>query len=127
MYRFFPKVAINDSTVEYVKVMDGARCSVRGDNYNTYNLIKLLYLPEETTYFSAYVFRNIKIEKLYMNIKNPLTLPVGYGDNINSCSEIYVPIGSASLYHSATNWNSYSRDYIEYDFDTDPDNIRPHL
>jgi len=126
-YRFFPKVAVNNSFVEYVKVMDGARYQIKGDNYNTYNAIGSLYIPEKTLGFDNYAFRNIHIDKFFMNIKNPLPLSFSYGADINACDNIYVPIGSSDLYKAATNWSSYKKEYKEYDFDEDILGIRPHM
>lgn len=50
----------------------------------------------------------------------------GYGDNLARISNIYVPIGMAQAYIDNGTWvhDGVARtDFIEYDFDTDPDGI----
>ena len=106
--------------------MDGAKYYIHGDNYGTYNKIEVLYLPDSITGIHNYAFRNIRITKLYLNKKEPVSLGLAYGSNLSNCDMIYVPVECSEAYKNATNWNSYTN-YVEYDFDTDPDNIRPQL
>ena len=39
---------------------------------------------------------------------------------------IHIPIGTLAAYQSATNWATYSANFVEYDFDADPDNINQY-
>lgn len=120
------KVGVNNLTMDYVKVMDGGKYFIYHNNYQSYNYIKLVYLGSGCTSFSNYSFRNIKMDKLYLNAAEPPTLTFGYGDSLSNAGTIYIPVGSSAAYAEATNWKSYTN-YVEYDFEADPHNVKPTL
>ena len=122
------KIAYKDIIVDYVKIMDGGAnsISIQGGNYDRYNYIKLVYLPSNVAWFHDYVFRNIKIDKLYMNREIPPKLSFGWGSGLSNVGIIYVPVGSVNSYKEAAAWNTYNN-YVEYDFETDIDGVRPPI
>ena len=70
---------------------------------------------------------NCSITNLYLgNSPFALSYKGAYGDNLARISNIYVPIGMAQAYIDNGTWvqNGVARtDFIEYDFDADPDGI----
>lgn len=70
---------------------------------------------------------NCTITNLYLgNSPFPLSYGEGYGDNLARISNIYVPVGMKQAYIDNGTWvhdGNARTDFIEYDFDTDPDGI----
>lgn len=62
------------------------------------------------------------MQSFYIKAITPPTLANTNAFSNNSCN-IYVPVGSGSLYKSASNWSSFASRIYEYDFNTDPNNI----
>lgn len=62
------------------------------------------------------------MQSFYIKAITPPTLANTNAFSNNSCN-IYVPVGSGSLYKSASNWSSFASKIYEYDFNTDPNNI----
>ena len=73
-----------------------------------------------------YITRGINIENFYLDEKNPerVILRQGYNDNINKVVNFYVPIGCAQAYANSTTWGQMrNSEFLEYDFDNDPNGI----
>lgn len=70
---------------------------------------------------------NCTITNLYLgNSPFPVSYGEGYGDNLARISNIYVPVGMKQAYIDNGTWvhdGDARTDFIEYDFDTDPDGI----
>jgi len=77
-------------------------------------------------YIGDYFTRGISISNFYLGETNPerVRLRQGYGDNItNGVTNFYVPIGCSQAYANSTTWSAYTGQFLEYDFETDPDHI----
>lgn len=116
----------NNAEIDYIKMSDGGTGEVRIKNTNefNYNHVKLVYLTSAVTSTESYIFRGITIEKLYVNSQKPLNISTGWGDGIGNVKVTYIPKGCLSAYQSASFWNGPTT-YVEYDFETDEDKVRP--
>ena len=73
-----------------------------------------------------YFTRGIGITNFYLGEPNPerVQLTQGYGDNLNKVVHFYVPIGCAQAYANSSTWGALrSSEFLEYDFDNDPNGI----
>ena len=90
--------------------------------------VTLEFPNEYNSYFviGDYFTRGISIQNFYLDEKNPerVKLSQGYGDNINRVVNMYVPLGCAQAYAASTTWGQLrTSEFLEYDFDNDPDGI----
>ena len=99
----------------------------RNDNNSSLRILAVKTLTDPSVAIDGNTFSKLKVEDFYIGIDTPPTIDAGLRDylgsydNITHC--IYVPIGSASAYRSASTWSNYIHDFQEYDFNTDPSGI----
>lgn len=119
---FSANTTIDKIIIGEVGYINGNPSSNAGRRINTLAIRKK---GSSSRTWGSYMFRGVTIGKLYIGDTTPMRLTFGYGDNIDSCEEIYVPTGCAELYAATDGWStrSTSLGYKEYDFDTDPDGI----
>ena len=110
----------NNATITSVKVNRVSGTVSLGDQSRR-STYKLIYIGECEA-LHGYFFRDVEIEKLYLGNTIPPSYTPGYGSNINNVTEFYVPIGCAETYQT---WASRTNGYLEYDFELDPDGVKP--
>ena len=122
-----------------MSTQDKARRTLQGSTGNSFNIGTLAIrriAPNVTMEFpnsynsrfsiGDYLTRSIKIDNFYLGETNPerVQLTQGYGDNINRVVNFYVPIGCAQAYANSSTWGALrSSEFLEYDFDNDPNGI----
>ena len=84
--------------------------------------IKNCYIAGNPT-FSDMFMHGSNVGKLYMNVATP---PTGFTFGYMNIDKIFVPIGCAATYIATEPWATKfgSSKIFEYDFTTDPDNIK---
>lgn len=108
-----------------------------GSNYETIAIRRIapkvtIELPSSNgSYYRIgdYLTRSINITNFYLGEPNPerVQLTQGYGDSINRIVNFYVPIGCATAYANSSTWGALrSSEFLEYDFDNDPNGIFTH-
>lgn len=98
--------------------------------------IRNIYAPSNATriHFGDYATRNgVTYTNLYLghcyigDTETTITYSQeAYGDNLSRITNIYVPVGMRQAYIDNGTWvhsGTARTDFIEYDFDTDPDGI----
>ena len=109
------------SVLESVKIYDVENFYL-GNNIQGVITINLIYIGS-VQWFHDYVFRSVVVDKMYMaNPIPPEHKSWGYGHNPNCVGDFYVPIGSANAYQE---WMPRTDGYLEYDFELDPDGVKP--
>jgi hypothetical protein len=72
---------------------------------------------------NSFNFTNVTKTDFYIQATTPPTLTSSPTIRTNQDIKFHIPIGTLSAYQNATNWSNISNAFVEYDFDTDPDNV----
>ena len=109
------------------KVIFGGRCAKIGSHAFTQNIsaggsgygtVKTIILEESVTIIGKEAFNVITLDYVYCKSMLP---PQGSSNMFySSLDKIYVPIGCAEVYKSASYWKNYASKIEEYDFENNP-------